>query len=98
MIRPRMAWEDGQKVDLGTFGKRLSYSIKTSRITKKDIIQHIGITSQMLSDYENDIEKPQFVEMELFSELLKVPISWLMNGKHSTVNLENNPTIRQRKT
>jgi transcriptional regulator with XRE-family HTH domain len=78
---------DEQKVDLSTLGKRLTYSIKISRLTRRQVASLVGIPLSHLSDYEKDLETPDGFEMKALSDVLKTPLGWLLYGTHESVDL-----------
>lgn len=79
---------DDKKPDLSTFGKRLTYSIKISRLTKRQVASLLGVPAASLSDYEKDIEMPDHFEIKALSDVLKTPLGWLVSGTHEGISVE----------
>jgi hypothetical protein len=78
---------DEQKVDLSTFGKRLTYSIKISGLKRRDITVAAGIPADYLIACENDLVILEHFEVRVLAEAIKTSPHWLVFGTHEKVTV-----------
>ncbi|NLG36004.1 MAG: helix-turn-helix transcriptional regulator [Lentisphaerae bacterium] len=65
-----------------TFGERLAKAITSSRQHRNNVAMRMGMTRSRLSDLIKGLTDPTNDEIERFSDLLQVPVTWMLTGKH----------------
>jgi transcriptional regulator with XRE-family HTH domain len=63
-----------------TLGKRIAAARRRLKLVQTDIARHFGITGSAVSAWERDIDKPEHDRLPKLARLLRVPLSWLLEG------------------
>ncbi len=66
-----------------TLGKRIKAARErlTPRPTQADIAEQFGVTDKAVSGWERDSSVPELDKIAKLARILKVPTSWLLDGK-----------------
>lgn len=66
-----------------TLGKRIKAARERLRpkVTQGELGSHFGITDKAVSGWERDIDRPDLAKIAKLAKILKVPASWLLDGK-----------------
>lgn len=69
-----------------TLGHRLKKAREENRLLQKDVASKIGISHNTISQYENDVRKPDPDTLAKFADLFGVSADWLL-GRESKAEL-----------
>lgn len=72
---------DVKRQDLATFGKRLEYVRVQKNLTKRDAANNLKITPQSITSWEQGKSSPNLQMLIKLSNLLEVPLDFLLQGK-----------------
>lgn len=66
-----------------SLGKRIQAARKRlhPKLTQREIAEKFGITYQAVSQWERDEGSPELEKLPALARLLKVPVTWLLEGK-----------------
>ena len=67
-----------------TIGKRIAHLRKEKGLTQEELAQHMGISPQAVSKWENDQTCPDISALPRLSKLLGVTVDELLEGKSET--------------
>lgn len=62
-----------------TFGEKLSYLRKNARLTQDDVAQHLGISPQAVSKWENDLSCPDIMLLPEIAKLYGKTVDALLS-------------------
>ena len=74
-----------------TFGERLSKLRKERELTQNDIAEKVGVTSQAVSKWENNLATPDIDILVKLSDIFGVSLDELL-GKEKTTSFVNKPS------
>ena len=67
-----------------TIGKRIAALRKEKGLTQEELAQHMGVSGQAVSKWENDQTCPDISALPRLGRLLGVPVDELLEGKEET--------------
>lgn len=67
-----------------TLGRRIAYLRKQQALTQEALAEHLNITAQAISKWENDLSCPDIMTLPRLAELLDVTTDTLLTGAPST--------------
>lgn len=73
--------------------EKLKLCRKEKKLTQKELAKLSGISEISIRKYENGSRKPKYETLKKFSEILNVPMSWMMDESDSKSNYTD---VRQR--
>lgn len=74
-----------------TFGQRLARLRKEKELTQNDIADKVGVTSQAISKWENDLASPDIDMLIHLSDIFSISLDELL-GKEKTTTLAERPS------
>ncbi|MCW7555515.1 helix-turn-helix domain-containing protein [Endozoicomonas gorgoniicola] len=70
-----------------TFGHRLAVAIRRSRYSKKTVADHLGVSPSIVSQWCDDLKKPDFNNLCRLILFLDVKADWLLfDSERETVD------------
>ena len=63
------------------FGKLFKYYRKLSRLTQKQVAEKLGIHQSNVSDWENNISRPEYENLIKLAEIYEVSVCDLLDAK-----------------
>lgn len=64
-----------------TFGDRLADARGALDMTQKELAHRIGVRTETLDNWENDLSEPRASRLNILAGLLNVSLRWLMTGE-----------------
>ena len=63
------------------FGKNIKEARKQCRLSQKQVADKLGIYQSNVSDWENDVSRPEYENLIELSKLFDISIDELLTGK-----------------
>jgi len=73
--------DDWFSEEQATFGDRLAGAREAAGLTQKDLAQKVGVKTETLRAWENDIKEPRANRLQMLSGILGVSLQWIMSGQ-----------------
>lgn len=77
-----------------TFGQRLQQARNKKKMTQTALAYQVEVSSQkIISNWENDVAKPEMDTLIVVSKILEVSIDWLLTGEEKERKVEGKISI-----
>ena len=81
-----------------TFGEKLNYLRKNAGLTQEDVAQHLGISPQAVSKWENDLSCPDIMLLPEIAKLYGITVDELLNSDSFEAEERIEPLVAEKET